>query len=222
MHTHAFSRERLGRVRQVMSGYVERGAVPGVVTLISRRGEVHVETLGRLAIGSQAPMQRDTIFRISSLSKPITAVAALILVEECRLRLDESLDRWLPELRDRRVLARIDGPLSDTVPAQRALTLRDLLTFRMGFGLLFASPEQSPIVKAAVEADIGMGPPSPAHMPAPDEWLRRLGALPLMCTSPANAGSTTPRATCSASWSRASLGRASSASCASASSSRSA
>src|SRR5688572_21006349 len=111
MGTGGFSKARLARMRDVMAGYVERGAVPGVVTLISRRGETHVDAIGMQAVGDQAPIQRDTIFRISSMTKPITAVAALILVEECVLRLDDPVDQLLPELADRQVLKRLDGPL---------------------------------------------------------------------------------------------------------------
>jgi len=173
------SEARLGRMHAVMAGYVERGDVPGIVTLVSRRGEVHVDVIGTKAIGGD-PMRRDTIFRISSMTKPITAVAAMILVEECKLRLDESVDRLLPELANCTVVKRLDGPVDDTVPADRPITVRDLLTFRMGFGQIMASPDMYPILKAANEMQIGMGPPSPATMPAPDEWMRRLGTLPLM------------------------------------------
>jgi CubicO group peptidase (beta-lactamase class C family) len=125
-------------------------------------------------------MRRDTIFRISSMTKPITAAATMMLVEECKLRLDEPIDRWLPELAERLVLKRLDGPLDDTVPAKRPITVRDLLTFRMGFGQMMAPPDAYPILRAANEQQIGMGPPSPSSMPAPDEWIRRLGQLPLM------------------------------------------
>ena len=117
-----------------MAGHVERGEVPGLVTLVSRRGEVHVEAIGAKAAGGRAPIRRDTIFRISSMSKPIAAAAAMLLVEECRLRLDEPVDRLLPELADRKVLKRLDGPLDETVPASRPISLRDLLTLRMGLG----------------------------------------------------------------------------------------
>ena len=79
------------------------------------------------------------------MTKPIVAVAALVLVEECRLRLDEPIDRLLPELADRRVLRQPDGPLDATVPADRPVTVRDLLTMRMGFGFGPFSPETSPI-----------------------------------------------------------------------------
>jgi len=187
MSTAGLSKMRLGRMHDVMAGYVERGEVPGLVTLVSRRGEVHVDVIGTRAIADSTPMRRDTIFRISSMTKPITAAATMILVEECKLRLDEPVDRWLPELAERQVLKRLDGPLDDTVPANRPITVRDLLTFRMGFGQMMAPPITSPpervaypILQAASEQQIGMGPPSPSSMPAPDEWIRRLGQLPLM------------------------------------------
>ena len=175
-----FSKTRLGRMHKIMSGYVERGEIPGMVTLVSRRGETNVDVLGTTSANGKDPIRRDTIFRIASLSKPVTAVGAMILVDECKLRLDEPVDRLLPELANRKVLKRLDGPLDETVPANRPITLRDLLTFRWGFGLILAPPDAYPIAKAAAESQIGMGPPMPATMPAPDEWLRRMGSLPLM------------------------------------------
>ena len=174
------SKARLERMHDVMAGYVDRGQVPGLVALVSRAGELRVDALGSLAVGGQSPVQRDTIFRIASMTKPITAAAAMILVEECRLRLDEPVDRLLPELADRKVIKRFEGALDDTVPAKRSITVRDLLTFRMGFGIVVAPPDPCPILKAASDLRIGLGPPSPASMPAPDEWIRRLGSLPLM------------------------------------------
>ena len=174
------SKTRLARLRDVMSGYVERGKVPGVVALVSRHGDVHVEAIGAKSAGGGDPVRRDTIFRIASMTKPITAAAAMILVEECRLRLDDPIDRLLPELADRRVLRRLDGPLDDTEPARRPITLRDLLTFRMGFGILMAPPGSYPIQRASSELDLGQGMPQPQTPPAPDEWMRRFGTLPLM------------------------------------------
>jgi len=163
-----------------MTGYVKRGDLPGLVLLLSRRGEVHVDAIGTTAIDGRDPMRRDTIFRIASLTKPVVAVAALILVEECKLRLDEPVDRLLPELAGRKVLKHIEGPLDDTVPANRPITVRDLLTFRMGFGIIMAPPGTYPIQRAASDQRIRMGPPLPQEQPAPDEWIRRLGKLPLM------------------------------------------
>src|SRR5262249_30887693 len=95
-------------------------------------------------------------------------------------RLDDPVDALLPELAGRRVLAAIDGPVTDTVPAERPITLRDLLTFRMGYGHLMGSPEKFPILAAAAECGLAFGPPRPAVAPAPDEFLRLLGGLRLM------------------------------------------
>ena len=119
------SKARLGRMHDIMAGHVECGSMPGLVTLVSRHGEVHVDVIGNMAFGG-APMRRDTIFRITSMTKPVTAAAAMMLVEECKLRLDDPVDPWLPELADRKVLRAIDAALDDTVPAKRAITLRDL------------------------------------------------------------------------------------------------
>jgi CubicO group peptidase (beta-lactamase class C family) len=174
------SEARLGRMHEVMAGYVERGELPGLVSLVCRRGEVHVDAIGKLSIGGRDPMRRDTIFRIASMTKPVAAVAAMILAEECKLRLDEPVDRLLPELAGRKVLKRVDGPLDDTVPAKRPITVRDLLTFRMGFGILLVPPGTYPIQKAIDEQVLGQGPPKPQLLPGPDEWIRRLGTLPLM------------------------------------------
>src|SRR5271169_7211745 len=179
MSSAGLSKARLSRLHDAMAGYVERGEVPGLVALISRRGETHVETLGTKALGGTDPVQRDAIFRIASMTKPVTAAAAMILVEECKLRLDEPVDRLLPELADRKVLKRLDSPLDDTAPATRPITLRDLLTFRMGFGIVMAPPGAYPIQDAISELLLGQGPPRPQTTPAPDEWIR-LGTLPLM------------------------------------------
>src|SRR6267378_289651 len=120
MSSAGLSKTRLGRLREVMAGFVERGEVPGLVALISRRGEIHVEALGTKALDGGDPVERDTIFRIASMTKPITAGAAMILVEECKLRLDDPVDPILPELADRRVPKQLDGPLDDTHRAGKA------------------------------------------------------------------------------------------------------
>src|SRR6202047_2808750 len=104
----------------------------------------------------------------------------MILMEECRLRLDEPVDRLLPELADRRVLRRLEGPVDDTVPASRSITLRDLLTFRLGFGIIMAPPDTYPIQKAMREKGVRMGPPRPQTDPASDAWMQSLGTLPLL------------------------------------------
>ncbi|WP_437087172.1 serine hydrolase domain-containing protein [Streptomyces sp. enrichment culture] len=209
-------------MREVLAGYVESGAVPGLVALVGRGDQVHVEALGTLhaahrsdtrSVGRSGggsdgglhggsdggapdgaargdrrtagapgggPMRRDTLFRMASLTKPVTAAAVMILVEECRLRLDDPVETWLPELANRRVLARIDAPLDDTVPARRSITVRDLLTLTSGFGLVPAPPDTYPIQVAIRER--GVVGDGTANWPTvgPDEWIKQLGALPLM------------------------------------------
>jgi CubicO group peptidase (beta-lactamase class C family) len=172
------SQDRLARLHDVLVGHVDRGAAPGLVSVISRRGEAHVDAVGATALEGGGAMRTDTIFRISSMTKPITAVATMILLEECSLRLDEPVDRLLPELADRRVVRRIDGPVDDTVPARRPITVRDLLTFRMGFGGYFGP---CPVNEAAAPLQLSVGPPQPSLPPEPNEWMRRFSTLPLMC-----------------------------------------
>jgi CubicO group peptidase (beta-lactamase class C family) len=181
MKTGGLSRERLDRLRKSMTGYVERGEVPGIVTLVSRHGEVHVDVVGNKSLAGPDPMRRDTICRIASMSKPIIAAATMILAEEGKLRLGDAAQKWLPELADRKVLSRIDAPLDETVSAHRPITVRDLLTFTMGFGLLFTPTGEYPILSAASAQQIRMGPPPQRQAKLdPDEWIRRLGTLPLM------------------------------------------
>src|SRR5262249_34095255 len=109
-----------------------------------------------------------------------TAAATMILVEECKLRLDEPVDRLLPELANRQVLKRLDGPLDDTVAACRPITVRELPTFRMGFGLLLEASAEYAIQRVNSEQQLMIGPPKPRTPHAPDEWMRRFGTLPLM------------------------------------------
>jgi CubicO group peptidase (beta-lactamase class C family) len=175
-----FTKAGLDHLRASMQAQVESGRLPGLVTAVSRNGELHVDAFGMQDVEGTRPIQRDTIFRIASLTKPIAATAAMMLVEEGELELDDVVDPWLPELANRRVLSWLDGPLDDTVPAKRAITLRDLLTLRMGLGhLMDACPECS-ILKVLNEQRLLMGFPEPQLVPAPDEWMRRLGEVPLM------------------------------------------
>jgi CubicO group peptidase (beta-lactamase class C family) len=168
-------------MHRVLSGYVEREEVSGLVALVSHGDEIHVETIGTKSFGDPAPMRRDTIFRIASITKPVVAVAAMILVEDCMIHLDDAIDAWIPELTNRRVLRSLSSPLDDTVPATRLITLRDLLTSCMGFGSVMAALDTYPI-QASIRINRigGDGPKFPPHFPDTDEWLRNLGALPLI------------------------------------------
>lgn len=179
MSKHGLSKAGLERMHEVVARHVGEGKIPGLVTLVSRRGETHVDTIGTTTDGGTEPIRRDTIFRVASMTKPVTAVATLSMVEDCVLRLDDPIDELLPELADRQVLRAVDGPIDDTVPAQRSITTRDLLTFTFGHGMLMVPPG-TPIVEALAERGLGPGPPQPGGMPTPDEWIARLGELPLV------------------------------------------
>jgi CubicO group peptidase (beta-lactamase class C family) len=170
------------RLHDAMAARVERGEFPGIVTLVARGDDISVDTIGVTAFGGQVPMRRDTIFRIASMTKPVMAALAMILVEDDKVDLEEPVHRLLPELAGQRVLARVDGPLDETVPARRPVTVEDLLTFRMGYGLI-TEPEFDPpwpINEAAAALSLELGPPVPRSPHSPDEWIRLFGTLPLM------------------------------------------
>ena len=173
----------LDHVAEVAGSHVGDDKVPGLVALVASGDQVHVEAQGRLAVGGPE-VRRDSMFRIASTTKPVTGAAVMALIGEGRIRIDDAVDRWLPELAGRRVLRRMDGPVEDTVPASRPVTVRDLLTFTFGFGMIldmFLAAEPWPIVQAASELPLAtMGPPSPDQQPDPDEWMAALGSLPLI------------------------------------------
>ena len=174
-----FSAVRLARMHAALRHHVDNGGVPGLVALVHQRGREHVETIGTMAFGGDAPVRRDTIFRLASTTKPITAAGAMILVEECKVRLDDPVDEWLPELANRRVLRTIESPLDDTVPANRPITLRDLLTFRSGYGEVAFIAPTSPLQQAMVRARLPLSQWPFAG--TSDEFMQRLGSLPLAC-----------------------------------------
>lgn len=176
--------EGLERFSTIAADYVASGDVPGVVALVARGDQVHTAALGSLSVGSR-PTGEDAVFRLGSMTKPMTGAATLALVEEGLLRLDEPVDRLLPELAGRRVLRRIDGPLDDTVPARRAISVRDLLTFTFGFGVsgkMPIWPERFPVITAMQDAlhlaEFGrLDVASPLD---PDAWIAGLSSLPLI------------------------------------------
>ncbi len=152
--------------------HVEAGTVPGAVALLGGR-DPELVAAGVASVGGD-PMRDDAIMRIQSMTKAITAVAALRLVEAGRLGLDQSLEAWLPELADRRVLTSPAAPLDDTVPADRPITLRHLLTLGSGYGMEFGD---TPLREAMADNGTEAGP-DPVTLGA-DEWLARLAELPL-------------------------------------------
>jgi CubicO group peptidase (beta-lactamase class C family) len=173
----------LDRFGAVAASHVSDDNVPGLVALVAQGDEVHVEAIGTLAIGGR-PVERGSLFRIASTTKPITAAATLALVREGLFELDEPVDRLLPELANRRVMRRMDGPLNDTVPAVGPVTVRGLLTFTFGFGMalqMFMATEPWPVVAAATQAGLAtIGPPQPDAFVDPDTWIAHFGELPLL------------------------------------------
>ncbi|NUR93851.1 MAG: beta-lactamase family protein [Kribbellaceae bacterium] len=178
MPTNGISAAGEKRLHEVLASYVDSGKIPGVVALVGRGdAEPYVEALGTMRHDGGPPMQRDTIFRMASTSKPVTIAAAMVLLDECRIRLDDVVDTWLPELADRKVLRSIDSELDDTVPAKRPITVRDVLTSTFGLGMDMTSLG-TPIMNEVFAK--GLTPNLPEPMPEQDEWMRRLGTLPLM------------------------------------------
>lgn len=174
MSSTAFDSAKLAAIRPALQAFVDGGELPGVVTLTSHRGEiVQSEAIGWSDIESRLPMRHDTLFRIASMSKPITSAAALMLVEEGRMALDDPVTKWIPELADLRVMRDPAGPIRDTVPAARAITVEDLLTHRSG--VAYAPFSEGELQSAYAEA---LGDPG-LNRSTVDEWLGALGTLPL-------------------------------------------
>ena len=164
--------DMVSELERFLVRHVEAGTVPGAVALHGGR-DPEVVAVGVASIGGD-PMRDDAIMRIQSMTKAITSVAALRLVEAGRIGFDQSLERWLPELADRRVLTGPAAPLDDTIPAHRPITLRHLLTMGSGYGMEFAdTPLQNAMADNGTEAG-----PDPITLGA-DEWLARLAELPL-------------------------------------------
>ncbi|MFO1013339.1 MAG: serine hydrolase domain-containing protein [Caulobacteraceae bacterium] len=170
----SFNAEALAAIPAGLQGVVDAGDLSGFVTLVWRKGEiVQVNTVGHRDIAAGLPMERDTIFRIASMTKPITSVAALMLMEEGKLKLEDPITRWMPEFADMKVLKEATGDLTNIEPARRDITVEDLFTHRAGLAYGFTS----------------IGPIGHAHDAAlgnvlmidggPDAWLKALGGLPL-------------------------------------------
>ena len=162
-------------LNDVLGAHVGQGAATGAVALVARGDRIEVSVAGS-ADGS-TPMARDSIFRIASITKPIVAAAAMMLVEDGRIALDDPVGRWLPELAEPTVVRTPSSPVDDVVPAARPITLLDLLTFRAGYG--FPSDFSLPAVQLLF-SDLLQGPPRPQLVAAPDEWMAALSGIPLL------------------------------------------
>ena len=170
-------RKPVSKLSDILQAYAGDGSVPGAVGLIARGDRVEVQTAGWGDVDGTFPMARDSIFRVASITKPITAAAVMMLVDDGRIALEDPIGRWLPELASPAVVRTPAGPVDDVVPAVRPITVADLLTFRAGYGFPsdFSLPAVGPLF-----SELKQGPPQPQLVPAPDEWMAALARIPLL------------------------------------------
>jgi CubicO group peptidase (beta-lactamase class C family) len=152
-------------LRNLLETTVESGTVPGVAALVAHGGDVEIAGVGEVEPGS--------IVRIASMTKPITAAAVMLLVDEGLVALDDPIARWLPELASPGVVRTLESAIDDVVPAARPITVEDLLTFRAGWG--FPSDFSLPAVVELFQKLPVFGPRE-----TPDEWLATLAQVPML------------------------------------------
>jgi len=167
----------MSNVHDILQTYVGNGSVPGAVGLMARGDRAEVAAAGSADVGGTSPMARDSIFRVASITKPITAAAVMMLVEDGRIALEDPVRQWLPELASPAVVRTPASPVDDVVPAVRPITVADLLTFRAGYG--FPSDFSLPAV-GLLFSELKQGPPQPQLVAAPDEWMAALSRIPLL------------------------------------------
>jgi CubicO group peptidase (beta-lactamase class C family) len=164
-------------LRHALETHVRNGSMPGAVGLVARGDRVDVQAVGSVDVAGTCPMARNSMFRIASVTKPITAAAVMMLVEDDRITLDDPVGQWLPELASPMVVRTPAGPVDDVVPAARPITVADLLSFRAGYG--FPSDFTLPAVQLLF-SELKQGPPQPQLVAAPEEWMATLSRIPLL------------------------------------------
>jgi CubicO group peptidase (beta-lactamase class C family) len=165
----------VANLHDTLEAHVRSGSVPGAVGLVARGGRIEAAAVGSVSLGG-ARMRRDSIFRLASITKPVTAAAVMLLVQDGRIALDDPVAKWLPELARPVVVRTPASPVTDVVPAARPITVFDLLTSRAGYG--FASDFSLPAGQLlfGVQKD-GREPRS---FPPPDAWMADLAQIPLL------------------------------------------
>ena len=164
-------------LHDILETYVSNGSVPGAVGLVARGDRVEVQVTGSADVDGTSPMARDSIFRIASITKPITAAAVMMLIEDGRIALDDPVGQWLPELASPVVVRTPAGPVDDVVPAARPITVVDLLTFRAGYG--FPSDFSLPAIQLLFN-EVQKYVLHPQLAATPDEWMAALSRIPLL------------------------------------------
>ena len=166
--------EDMARIAAPARNAVATGDIPGAVSLVWRRGELlQLDTVGMRDIEAKLPVERDTIFRIASMSKPVVSAVAMILMDQGAMRLDDPISKWAPEFAQMRVLRRPESALQDTYPAPRAITIEDLMTHRSGLSYAFTAKGA---LSQALEDRFGL---KLAGWRSSDEWMSALASLPL-------------------------------------------
>ena len=167
----------MSTLRDILQAHVSSGPLPGAVGLIARGDRVEAQAVGFTDVDGSCAMARDSIFRVASITKPVTAAAVMLLAEDGRIALEDPVGQWLPELASPVVVRTPASPVDDVIPAVRPITLADLLTFRAGYGFPsdFSLPAVGPLV-----SELKQGPPEPQLVPAPDEWMAALSRIPLL------------------------------------------
>lgn len=166
---------KMDSIKEMLEAAVASGQMAGAATIVWQDGKLmQAACAGWRDIEAKLPVQSDTIFRIASLSKPITSALAMLLLEEGRFGLNDPITNWVPEFTDMRVLRDANGPLDETVPATRALTFHDLLIHCSG--LTYGELHRGPI-SAAYAEKLGGSMDTPV---APDDWIAALASLPLI------------------------------------------
>lgn len=164
-------------LHELLDTHIARGSMPGAVALVARGERAEVVSAGTAGLAGSAPMRRNSLFRMASITKPIVAAAAMTLVEDGLIAPADPVAAWLPELASPLVVRTPQSPVDDVVSAVRPITLLDLLTFRAGYG--FPSDFSLPAV-APLFAELKQGPPQPQAVLPPDAWMAALSRIPLL------------------------------------------
>jgi CubicO group peptidase (beta-lactamase class C family) len=167
----------MANLHDILETYVTNGSLPGAVGLVARGDRVEVQVVGSVDVDGTSPMARDSIFRIASITKPITAAAVMMLVDDSQIALDDPVGQWLPELESPTVVRTPAGPVDDVVSAARPITVVDLLTFRAGYG--FPSDFSLPVIELLF-SEVQKYGRDPQLVAAPDEWMAALSRIPLL------------------------------------------
>ncbi|MFC9326021.1 serine hydrolase domain-containing protein [Kitasatospora sp. NPDC057015] len=165
------------KLHDILARYVGAGALPGAVGLVADGGRIEVAAVGSAEVDGSTAMARDSIFRVASLTKPVTAAAVMMLVDDGLIALDDPVGRWLPELASPSVVRSPSAPVDDVVPAARPITVFDLLTSLAGYG--FPADFSLPAV-GLLFSELKQGPPLPQQVAPPDAWMSALSRIPLL------------------------------------------